>query len=313
MKTQGDATKNKLTIMRTLSKLRSDWDLYLMFLPVAAFYIIFLYYPMYGAMIAFQDYTPGNGFFAGPWVGFKHFTDFITSTEFIRLVSNTLSISLTTLVISFPAPIILALLINEIRQKPFKKFVQSATYLPHFISLVVICGMIKNFVGNNGLITNLLAPIRGTNVNMLTDPNLYVPIHVLSGVWEEVGWGSIIYLSALSGIDEQLYEAARVDGADKFKQLLNVTLPGLLPTIIIMLILRIGGLLSVGYEKIILLYNPLIYSKADVISSYVYRMGFEGQQWSYTTAIGMFNSVINFSLLIFANYISKKISDTSLW
>lgn len=313
MKTQDVAAKNKPNFIRTLNKLRTDWDLYLMFLPVVAFYITFVYYPMYGAIIAFQEYTPGNGFFEGPWVGFKHFTDFIFSADFLRLISNTLSISVTTLIISFPAPIILALLINEIRQKPFKKFVQSATYLPHFISLVVVCGIIKNFVGNNGIVTNLLAPIRGTNVNMLTEPNLYVPIHVLSGVWQEVGWGSIIYLSALSGIDEQLYEAARVDGAGKFKQLLNVTLPGLLPTIIIMLILKIGGLLSVGYEKIILLYNPLIYSKADVISSYVYRMGFEGQQWSYTAAIGMFNSVINFSLLILANFISRKLSDTSLW
>lgn len=313
MKKQTNAVYTKTSVRKSLGRIRTDWELYLMVLPVVAFYAIFMYYPMYGALIAFQDYLPGNGFFEGPWVGLEHFIDFVTSADFGRLVRNTLSISITTLIISFPAPIILALLINEIRQNAFKRTVQSLTYLPHFISLVVVCGMIKAFVGNGGFITNLLEPIRGTNTDMLSDPDLYVPIHVLSGIWQEVGWGSIIYLSALSGIDQQLYEATAIDGAGKMRQLIHVTIPGILPTIIIMLIMKIGGLLSVGYEKIILLYNPLIYSKADVISSYIYRMGFEGQQWSYTTAIGIFNSVINFSLLMLANFISKKLTDTSLW
>lgn len=313
MKKQTNAVYTKTSVRKSLSRIRTDWELYLMVLPVVAFYAIFMYYPMYGALIAFQDYLPGNGFFEGPWVGLEHFIDFVTSADFGRLVRNTLSISITTLIVSFPAPIILALLINEIRQNAFKRTVQSLTYLPHFISLVVVCGMIKAFVGNGGFITNLLEPIRGTNTDMLSDPDLYVPIHVLSGIWQEVGWGSIIYLSALSGIDQQLYEATAIDGAGKMRQLIHVTIPGILPTIIIMLIMKIGGLLSVGYEKIILLYNPLIYSKADVISSYIYRMGFEGQQWSYTTAIGIFNSVINFSLLMLANFISKKLTDTSLW
>lgn len=313
MKMETNVIHKKTKLRRNLNKIRTDWELYLMVLPVVAFYAIFMYYPMYGALIAFQDYVPGNGFFSGPWVGLKHFADFITSADFVRLVRNTLSISITTLIVSFPAPIILALLINEIRQNAFKRTVQSLTYLPHFISLVVVCGMIKAFVGNDGVITNLLEPIRGTNTDMLTDPDLYVPIHVLSGIWQEVGWGSIIYLSALSGIDQQLYEATAIDGAGKMRQLIHVTIPGILPTVVIMLIMKIGGLLSVGYEKIILLYNPLIYSKADVISSYIYRMGFEGQQWSYTTAIGIFNSVINFSLLMLANFVSKKLTDTSLW
>ena len=313
MKTQTNAVHKRSKVSNALRKAGSDWELYLMALPVILFYAIFCYYPMYGALIAFQDYLPGNGFFAGPWVGFKHFTDFITSPDFFRLVRNTLSISITTLFVGFPAPIILALMINEIRQDKFKRTVQSLTYLPHFISIVVVCGIIKAFVGNDGLITNLLEPIRGNTTDMLTNPNLYMPIHVLSGIWQEVGWGSIIYLSALSGIDAQLYEAAKIDGAGKISQLFNVTIPGILPTIIIMLIMKMGGLLSVGHEKIILLYNPLIYNKADVISTYIYRMGFEGQQWSYTTAIGMFNSVINFSLLMLTNYISKKLTETSLW
>ena len=313
MKTQINVVQKKSKFSKTLRKAGSDWELYLMALPVILFYAIFMYYPMYGALIAFQDYLPGNSFFAGPWVGFQHFTDFITSPDFGRLVRNTLSISITTLIVGFPAPIILALMINEIRQNKFKRTVQSLTYLPHFVSIVVVCGIIKAFVGNDGLITNLLEPIRGTNTDMLTNPNLYMPIHVISGIWQEVGWGSIIYLSALSGIDAQLYEAAKIDGAGKISQLFNVTIPGILPTIITMLIMKMGGLLSVGHEKIILLYNPLIYNKADVISTYIYRMGFEGQQWSYTTAIGIFNSVINFSLLMLTNYISKKLTETSLW
>ncbi len=313
METQINVVHKRTRVPKALRRAASDWELYLMILPVIIFYATFMYYPMYGALIAFQDYLPGNGFFDGPWVGLKHFTDFIGSADFGRLIRNTLSISVASLVFGFPAPIILALLINEIRQNKFKRVVQSLTYLPHFVSLVVVCGIIKAFVGNDGFITNLLEPIRGTSTDMLTDPNLFVPIHVISGIWQEVGWGSIIYLSALSGIDAQLYEAAKIDGAGKISQLFNVTIPGILPTIITMLIMKMGSLLSVGYEKIILLYNPLIYNKADVISSYIYRMGFEGQQWSYTTAIGIFNSVINFSLLMLTNYISKKLTETSLW
>lgn len=313
MKTMNKTLRKSSSAGRVFRRMCGDWEVYLMALPVIAFYLIFCYYPMYGALIAFQDYIPGNGFIAGPWVGLKHFIDFIQSADFWRLLRNTLSISIASLVVGFPAPIILALLINEIRQNKYKRVVQSITYIPHFISLVVVCGMIKDFVGNEGIITNMFAGLRGTDADMLTDPKLFMPIHVISGIWQEVGWGSIIYLSALSGVDPTLYEAAQIDGAGKWKQLLNVTIPGILPTIVIMLVMKIGGLLSVGYEKIILLYNPLIYETADVISAYVYRMGFEGQQWSYTSAIGIFNSVINFTLIILANQVSKKLTETSLW
>lgn len=293
--------------------IRNNWEVYLMGLMVIAFYLVFMYYPMYGAIIAFQEYSPGNGFLGSQWVGLKHFIDFVTSSDFPRLLRNTLSISIVNLIFGFTAPIILALMINEIVGSKFKKVVQSVTYLPHFISLVVVCGIIKQFVGIDGLISNMLAPIIGDKVDMLTRPNMFLPIYVISDVWQGMGWGSIIYIAALTGIDQQLYEAAQVDGAGKIKQLIHITLPGISSTIIIMLIMRIGGLLSVGYEKIILLYNPLIYDKSDVISSYVYRMAFEGQQWSYTTAIGLFNSVVNFILLFFANKLSRKMTDSSLW
>lgn len=296
-----------------VKKIKNDWEVYLMGFLVVVFYLMFMYYPMYGAVIAFQNYSPGNGFLGSEWVGFKHFVDFITSPDFWRLLKNTLSISVTNLIFGFPTPIIFALLINEITQNKFKRLVQSITYLPHFISIVVLCGLIKTFVGNGGLISNLLSPFIGENVDMLTRSNMFLPIYVISDIWQGLGWSSIIYIAALTAIDAQLYEAAQLDGAGKFRQLIHITLPGIAPTIIVMLILRIGSLLGVGYEKVILLYNPLIYDKSDIISSYVYRTAFEGQQWSYTTAIGLFNSIINFVLLVTANTLSKKLTDSSLW
>ena len=210
-------------------------------------------------------------------------------------------------------PIILALMLNEVWNNKFKKVTQTITYLPHFISVVVICALIKDFVDKDGLITSFLSIFSLENTNMLNNKHLFTPIYVISDIWQSVGWGSIIYLAALTGIDSQLYEAASLDGAGKWKQLLHVTIPGIAPTIIIMLILRIGSLLNLGYEKIILLYNPLIYETSDVISTYVYRLAFSGQQWSYTTAIGLFNSVINLILLISANKISGIVGETSLW
>ena len=269
---------------------------------------------MYGAIIAFQDYTPGQGITGSPWVGLKHFVDFFTSEDFKRLMQNTLRISAASLVFGFPAPIILALLINEVKNKSFKKVTQTITYLPHFISLVVVCGMIKTFVSSEGIISQFIALIGHTEQkNYLQDSNAFLPIYLLSNIWAGMGWESIIYISALTTVEAQLYEAARIDGAGKWKQLLNVTLPGIAPTIVTMFILKIGNIMGVGYEKIILLYNPLIYDKSDVISSYVYRLGFTGQQWSYTTAIGLFNSAVNLVFLIAANTLSKKLNETSLW
>lgn len=287
--------------------------IYLMALPVIAYYLIFHYGPMYGALIAFQDYNPARGIWGSDWVGFKHFIDFFQSRDFNRVFFNTLWISLNGLVFGFPAPIILALLINEIKRKSFARVTQTITYLPHFISMVVVCGMIKDFTSESGIITQFLGLFGFPQQSMLSNKNLFVPILVLSDIWQGVGWGSIIYLAALQGIDDSLYEAASIDGAGRLRQTWHITLPGILPTVVIMLILKIGGLLSVGSEKILLLYSPLIYDTSDVISTYVYRRGLEDFAWSFSTAVGLFNSVINCILLVGANYLSKKIQGSSLW
>lgn len=287
--------------------------IYLIMLPMIIYYIVFCYVPMYGAIIAFKDYSPAQGIFRSQWVGLKHFRDFFGTPDFLRILKNTLVISISEIIFGFPAPIILALMFNEIGNKKFKSISQTLSYLPHFISLVVVCSLIKQFVTGNGIIQQLIVKMGGSDVSLLSRSEMFVPIYVISGIWQDVGWGTIIYLAALSGIDMQLYEAAKCDGAGKIKQLLNVTLPGIAPTIIIMFILKIGALLSVGYEKIILLYNPLIYETSDVISSYVYRIGIGNQSWSYSTAVGLFNSVINFIIVVTANKLSASYSETSLW
>ncbi len=290
-----------------------NWGLYLMFLPVLVYFLLFSYKPMYGALIAFKNYKPALGFMGSPWVGFDQFTRFFTSPFFGRLIKNTLFLSFELLIFGFPAPIVLALLINEVQNKHFKKTVQTLTYLPHFISLIVVVGMITDFSMTSGLFNDIIVLFGGSRSPLLQNPALYRPIYILSDIWQGVGWGSIIYLSALSGVDAQLYEAATIDGANRFQQLLHVTLPGITPTIITMLILRVGRLMSIGYEKTILLYNPSTYDTADIISSYVYRVGIQEQGWSYSTAIGLFNSLINLLLLLITNKLSKKLAGTSLW
>ncbi len=293
--------------------MRKNWSLYLMVLPVLAFYLIFCYKPMYGAIIAFKQYTPGLGIWKSPWLGLANFRYFFSNPDFIRILSNTLRISLSLIIFGFPAPIILTLLFNEIGNKQFKRVAQSVSYIPHFISLVVICGLIKTFVADGSIIQQIVHAVDGKDGSLLNRAEMFLPIYVISNIWQNIGWDSIIYLAAISSIDPQLYEAAQVDGAGRWKRVLHVTIPGLAPTIIIMLILQLGNILSVGYEKIILLYNPLIYDTSDVILSYVYRMGFESMDWSYSTAVGLFNSVVNFVIIILANTISRKVSDTSLW
>lgn len=306
--------KNKVS---WLSMVKKDFiknkALYLIILPMLIYYAIFHYGPMYGALIAFKDYTPRLGVLGSPWVGFKHFVNFFSAPSFFSLLSNTITISLTMLVVEFPAAIILALLMNELKSQGFSKVVQNISYMPHFISLVVVCGMVKSFSMDTGVITNLLSLFGAPKENLLLNPSFFVPIYVGSGIWQEIGWNSIIYLAALTGVNPSLYEAASIDGAGKLKQLWHVTLPGILPTIIIMLIMRMGGILNVGYEKIILLYNDVVMDTADVISTYVYRKGLLEQSWSFSTAVNMFNSVINLMFLVATNIISKKLSDTSLW
>lgn len=292
---------------------RVNWKLYLLVLPVILYYIIFCYVPMYGALIAFKEYSPGKGFFESPWVGFTYFEQFFSSVFFGRVLKNTLVISIVSLVVSFPMPIVLALLVNEVTSKTFRKTVQTISYLPHFISLVVICGMIKDFTSVEGIINDIIVLFGGERTPLLANPKMFTPIYVLSGVWQEVGWGSIIYIAAIAGVDQSLYEAAGIDGAGRLRQVWHVTLPSILPTIIILFIMRVGNLLNVGFEKIILLYNPSIYESADVISSYVYRKGILEYNYSYSTAVGLFNSVVNFTLLVATNYISKKTTENGLW
>lgn len=304
--------------LRLKKDIRKNYGAYLLFLPVAVYYLMFAYKPMYGILVAFKDYVPMKGIWGSPWTshhGLGHFLSFFQSFYFGRVLKNTLIISLTTLLVTFPAPILLALLLNEVRHKKFKKCIQTVSYMPHFISLVVICSMIRLFVADHGLITGFLKSlglVDGT-YSLLSMENYFVPIYVISGLWQTIGWSAIIYISALSGIDQGLYEAARMDGANKFKQMLHVTIPGLMPTIIMLFILRIGQVMSIGHEKIILLYNEEIYATADVISSFVYRKGLLEYNWGFSTAVGLFNSVINFALVIIANKISRKTIDMGLW
>lgn len=287
--------------------------LYLMMIPVIAYYVIFHYAPMYGAIIAFKDYSPMKGIIGSDWVGFRHFQDFFGSYYFWRILKNTVVISLYSLIFGFPAPIILALLINEVRSKVFKRVAQTITYMPYFISLVVICGIITDFTNADGIINRIFVWVGYDGQAMLQKPELFRPIYILSEIWQKIGWESIIYIAALMSIDQEQYEAARMDGANRFKQITHITLPGIMPTIAIMLILRMGNLLNVGFEKIILLYNPVTYETADVISSFVYRKGLLEFGWSYSSAVGLFNSVINLILLITANYVSRRVNDSSLW
>lgn len=287
--------------------------IYIMALPVILYYLIFCYQPMYGAIIAFKEFSPGKGILGSPWVGLRQFSDFFKSFYFWRVIKNTILISVYDLVFGFPAPIFLALLINEIRQQKFKKLVQTVTYLPHFISIMVVCGMIIDFTSSGGLINDIVVFFGGTRSTLLLNPSLFKPIYIITNIWQSVGWGTIIYLSAMTAIDPQLYESASIDGASHLSQIIHITLPGIVPIIVILLILRIGQMMNVGFEKIILLYNPLTYNTADVISSYVYREGLQNFNYSYSTAVGLFNSVINFVLLLSANKLSKAVSGSSLW
>ncbi|MCY9660131.1 ABC transporter permease subunit [Paenibacillus chondroitinus] len=288
-------------------------SLYLMMLPVLIYYAVFHYAPMYGAIIAFKDFSPMKGILASDWVGLQNFKDFINSFYFWRILKNTLVLSLYSILFEFPAPILLALLMNELKNKIFSRFVQSVSYMPHFISMVVICGIITDFTNSGGVINSLMASFGGDGQALLQKPEYFRSIYVLSEIWQKVGWESIIYMAALMGIDQEQYEAAKIDGASRWKQILYITLPGIAPTIAIMFILRMGHLLNVGFEKIILLYNPVTYSTADVISSYVYRKGLLEFNWGFSASVGLFNSVINLILLVAANQLSRKISKNGLW
>lgn len=298
---------------RLWQNIKRHKGLYLMILPIVIYYLVFCYYPMYGAQIAFRDYSPKKGIVGSPWVGLKHFQDFFKSVFFRRLIRNTLSINLKNLIFGFPAPIIFALLLNEVRLTKFKKTVQTVSYMPHFISTVVIAGMVLQFTATDGFITQIMTFFGYNKQNLMLNPDLFQPIYVISDIWQGLGWGSIIYIAAVAGINGELYEAARIDGAGRWKQMVHVTLPGLLPTIITMFVMRVGNMMNLGFEKIILLYNSSIYETADVISTYVYRRGLLDQSYSFSTAVGLFNSAINLLLLFAANKLCKRLTDYSLW
>lgn len=296
-----------------IKRMKKNWVVYLMFLPTLLFYLIFMYIPMSGNIIAFQNYTTAKGILGSKFVGLENFVDFLTNYKFFSLLKNTLVINLLGLLITHPAPIILALLLNEVRNAKFKKTVQTITYMPYFISSVVMAGMILVFVSNDGILNGVRAMFGLKPIAYMTCPQYFPWIYTVSDVWQSMGWNSIIYIAAISSVDQELYEAAKIDGAGRFKQMLHVTLPGIATTVVLLLIIRIGQMLTVGYERIILLYNPSIYDTADVISTYVYRRGLIDGDYSYSTAVSMFNSVCNFILLILANAVSKKTIGDGLW
>lgn len=307
----GSKNPNRLTFGKRVWK---DRYLLLLFLPCFLYYILFHYVPMWGVMIAFKDFKPFIGFADSNWVGLKHFANFFASPDAWRIIRNTLLLGINSLIWCFPMPIIFALLLNEVTHKKFKKFVQTVSYMPHFLSAVIVCGMITSFLSPvRGAVNEIIESFGGNAINFMSDPSWFRTIYVGSEVWQTLGWSTIIYLAAISNVDPQYYEAARLEGATRLQQTVHLTIPAIAPTIATMLILRTGSILTVGLEKVLLLYSPAIYETSDVISTYVYRQGLMSGNLSYATAVGLFSAVVNLVLLFSANYFSKKFADTSLF
>ncbi|MBP1994249.1 ABC transporter permease [Paenibacillus eucommiae] len=298
--------------------MRKDKFLLLMMVPMVVLLFVFSYMPIYGILIAFQDYKIGMPFlsFDGTtkWVGFKHFIRFFDSVFFDRVMRNTLLISLYTIVFGFWIPIVFALLLNEIRRTFYKKVVQTLSYLPYFISSVVIVGIVLSLLSPvDGVINNIIEFFGGDRTAFMNDPQYFKTIYIITGIWQSFGWGSVLYLANIAAINQELYEAARMDGANRWRQMMHITLPGIMPTVTIMLIFAVGGLLNADVEKILLMYSPAVYDSADVIGTYTVREGVFNGNYSYAAAVGLFVSVINFIALILANTISRKVSDYGLW
>ncbi|MFD2114201.1 ABC transporter permease [Paenibacillus yanchengensis] len=301
-------------MQRLVVDIRKDWDLYVALIPGIAFLLLFKYTPMYGVIIAFKDFNIFQGMAASKWVYFEHFEKLFTSPGFLQVFRNTLIISLYKIVILFPLPIIVAIMMNELQKALFKRTVQTIIYLPHFLSWVIVSGLFIDLLSvNGGVVNKLIVSLGGQPIRFFLDVDVFRSVIVTSAGWKEIGWSSIIYLAALSGIDPQLYEAAKIDGANKWKQTLHVTLPGLVPIITLMFILRLGGILEAGTEQILVMYNPSVYKVADVIGTYVYRVGLGEQNYSFSTAVGLFESVIAFFLIVSGNYLSKKYLQRSIW
>ncbi|MEH6994972.1 ABC transporter permease subunit [Neobacillus drentensis] len=303
------------TIKRIKSNIVRDKYLYLLLIPFIAWYIIFAYKPMWGLQIAFKDYSLFIGIADSPWVGLENFERFFQSEYFLRTLKNTVLISLYTLIFAFPAPILLALLFNEVKNAVFKKSMQTLTYLPHFISIVVIAGIVTNFLSpTTGIVNQIIDKLGGEKIYFLIEPEYFRTILISSmNIWKDVGFNAIIYLAAIAGINPALYEAAKIDGAGRWKQMWHITLPSILPTIIILFIINIGSFLEVGYEAILLLYQPATYETADVINTFVYRAGLQEGQYELGAAAGLFNSVVGLILVFAANKISKKVTENGLW
>ncbi|MHA6484187.1 ABC transporter permease [Paenibacillus sp. strain BS8-2] len=297
-----------------VSRFNRSKYLLLLFLPALLYYIMFKYVPMFGILISFKDYNAFKGVWDSEWVGLKYYTMFFESPDFLKLLRNTILLGLYKIIFGFPAPIILALLLNEVRQQVVKRVAQSISYLPHFISNVVVVSMMFLFLSpSNGIINNLIEWLGYDSINFMQDDHYFRSLYVLSEIWQHIGWETIIYLAALSAIDPQLYEAARVDGANRWHQLRHITVPGISSAIIILFILNIGQVLDIGFEKVLLMLNPSIYNTADVLGTYVFRTGIQSMNYSYGTAIDLFTSVVNLAFILSANWISRKVSSTSLW
>lgn len=304
---------NESKMTRRIKQVKKSGPLYVLLIPSFLLLICFTYLPMYGLVIAFKDYSPVLGILESPWVGFKHFVQYFNSYQFDITIKNTLAISLYSILVGFPLPIALAILCNQLRIGLFKKVFQVTTYLPHFISTMVMCGMILIFLSpSTGLVANILGLVGLNMPNLLSDASLFSSVYVWSDVWQHVGWDSIIYLAALSAINPTYYEAATVDGASKLQKIIHIDLPLLLPTAMILLILRAGSLLNIGFEKVLLLQNQLNLSGSEIISTYVYKIGLQNFQYSLSTAIGLFNTIVNIIILLLVNWLSKKLTKTSL-
>lgn len=305
--------KRRSLTERIVFSLKRDWMLYLMVLPLVAYYLIFHIYPMWGAQIAFRNFNFNKGIIGSRWVGLANFQDFFSSIFFGRLLRNTLLISFYNILFGFPIPVILALMLNEVRSKKFKSIVQTTSYLPHFLSLIVACSIITDFFSRDGVFTYILGLFGLEQQNYMLNPSAYRAIYTFSTIWQQAGWNSIVFLAALSGIDESLYEASKIDGAGRLRQIWSITLPGIAPTIVVMLILKVGWMMDMGSEKTLLLYNAATYETGDIIASYVYRKGLVERNYSYSAAVELFNSVINLIFLLTVNQISKKTTETSLF
>ena len=299
--------------MKLLREVRRDWELYFMLaLPILAL-LIFSYIPMFGLVIAFQDYDVFAGVAASPWVGLKHFASLFTLEEFPRVLGNTLLISLYKILFYYPVPILLAIMLNEVSHSGFKRTVQTVVYLPHFISWAIVSGLVFDLLSSTGLVNTILWRLGGERVNFLTTPAYFRSIVVISAIWKEAGYGAIVYLAAITGIDPSLYEAAKIDGASRLRQIRHITLPGIAPVCVLMLILRLGTVMDANFEQMFTLLNPTVMDTGDVLSTYIYRNGLTQMRYSYSTAAGLFNSVVAFLLVLMANAFSRRLVGRSIW